>query len=71
MVTATLTNVIKNNENIVVAVRFSDGEERTFNFSRNATRFEIKQEIKRIIDEKNDLVDKIEAYKDLIGMELT
>ena len=67
MITATITNIVREGNGITVFAQFPEGV-RNYSFEPNATNKGIKQRIKQDVDALNDVEDKAIKLKDsLIG----
>ena len=71
IVTATITNVIRDGLGIRVFYRRSDDIEESVSFPGLATRAEIREAIKLRLKDVNDVERKVENFQDLIGQSLS
>lgn len=67
MITATITNIVREGNAITVFAQFPDGV-RNYSFEPTATNKDIKQRIKQDVDSLNDIETKASKLKEsLIG----
>ena len=67
IVTATITNVTREGVSIRVFADFSDGQTKNYVFDVNATKSDIRQTVRRDVNEINDVENKALALETLKG----